>query len=62
MSTKKKKIFLTLEKRVEAIKMLDQGRTAQYVADHFGCGRTQIQVRMIKTRLFSMFIIFSNLV
>jgi len=46
MSSKKKKIYLSLEQRVAAVKMLDQGRTAQFVADHFGCGRTQIQVNI----------------
>ena len=46
MSTKKKRVFLTLEQRVEALKMLEHGKTPQSVADHFGCGRTQIQVNM----------------
>jgi len=33
MSSKRKKIYLSLEQRVAAEKMLDQGRTAQFVAD-----------------------------
>ena len=44
MSTKKRKVFLILEQRVAAVKLLDQGKSAQSVADQFGCGRTQIQV------------------
>lgn len=41
---KKKKIFLTLEQRVAAIKLLESGKSAKAVADQYGCGRTQIQV------------------
>lgn len=40
----KKKLFLTLEQGVAAIKLLEQGKSAQSIATQFGCGRTQIQV------------------
>ena len=44
MSAKKPKVFLTLEQRVAAIKLLEQGRSVKSIADEFGCGRTQIEV------------------
>lgn len=44
MSAKRPKVFLTLEQRVAAIKLLEQGRSAKSIALEFGCGRTQIQV------------------
>ena len=47
MSTKSKRLYLTLEQRVAAVKMLDQGKYAQSVADHFGCGKTQILVIIV---------------
>ena len=43
-SSKHKKVFLILDQRVAAIKMLESGKSAQSIADEFGCGRTQIQV------------------
>lgn len=42
--TTKKKVFLTLEQRVAAIRLLEQRKTAQAIATQFGCGSTQIQV------------------
>ena len=42
-STKQKRKVLTLEERVQAIKVLDAGRPAYKVAEDFGVGKTQIQ-------------------
>jgi len=41
MATKRK--VLTLDQRVEAIKLLDSGKPAYKVAEDFGVGKTQIQ-------------------
>jgi hypothetical protein len=41
MATKQK--ILTLEQRVEAIRLLDSGKVAYKIADEFGVGKTQIQ-------------------
>ena len=38
------RLYLTLEQRVAAVKLLDQGKSAQSIADQFGCGKTQILV------------------
>jgi kinesin family protein 6/9 len=40
MATKRK--VLTLDQRVEAIKLLDSGKPAYKVAEDFGMGKTQI--------------------
>ena len=37
-----KRKILSLEQRVEVLKMLDKGSTTRAVAAHFGCGRTQV--------------------
>ena len=38
----KKRKVLTLDQRVEAIKLLDSGKPAYKVAEDFGMGKTQI--------------------
>ena len=66
-TTKKKKIYLSLEQRVAAIKLLESGKSAKVVAEQFGCGRTQIQVCKIshngykiniKSKTFSVLIFY----
>ena len=42
MATAKRKV-LTLEQRIEAIKLMDAGKPAYKVAEEFGVGKTQIQ-------------------
>ena len=42
-STKQKRKLLTLEEKVQAIKLLDAGKPAYQVAEDFGVGKTQIQ-------------------
>ena len=42
-STKQKRKVLTLEERVQAIKLIDAGKSAYKVAEDFGVGKTQIQ-------------------
>lgn len=43
MASKQKRKVLTLNERVEAIKLLDAGRPACKIALDFGAGKTQIQ-------------------
>jgi hypothetical protein len=40
--TKKKRVVLTLEKKIDAIKRLDQGVPAYKIAEEMGVGKTQI--------------------
>ena len=42
MATAKRKV-LTLEQRIEAIKLMDAGKPAYKVVEEFGVGKTQIQ-------------------
>jgi len=42
--TKKKRIVLTLEQKINAIKRLDQGTPAYKIASEMGVGKTQIQL------------------
>ena len=42
MATAKRKV-LTLEQRIEAIKLMNAGKPAYKVAEEFGVGKTQIQ-------------------
>jgi transposase len=50
-STKQKRKVLTLEERVQAIKLIDAGKSAYKVAEDFGVGKTQIQ--SLRKRIYS---------
>ena len=39
---------LTLEERVQVIKLLESGRSSRVVADQFGVGKTQIQQTLMQ--------------
>lgn len=38
MAAKRKKVFLSMEDKLEALKRLDKGETSQKIADHYGVG------------------------
>lgn len=42
MATKRKKVVVSMEQKLEAIKRLDKGETMQKVADDFGVGRVTV--------------------
>ncbi|GFR84193.1 transposase [Elysia marginata] len=43
MASSKQKNALTLEQRLDVIKMAAQGKSQRQIADHFGVGKTQVQ-------------------
>ena len=42
MATKRQKVVVSMEQKLEAIKRLDKGETMQNVADDFGVGRVTV--------------------
>ncbi|KAM6459279.1 jerky protein homolog-like [Liasis olivaceus] len=42
MATKRKKVVVSMEQKIEAIKRLDKGETMQKVADNYGVGRVTV--------------------